>query len=203
MRQEGREALRIDGGRRERDHSDDDGEKQRREDELHPPRDAHAETVRDERRDEDRERDDRDHRSVDPRHGDDVLAAQHGDDRSPGADAEHEPVARHARGRVAERAAHVAGDSAGVWVAGGQHGEGHRERHRQQDDGDHCHDARRPRDCAQPRQHEEAGAEDRGDVERCPLDDADAPLRRGIRRSRGIRSVHASSLRVAADAGWR
>ena len=173
--QERREVLRLDGGGRERDDPDDDGEQQRGEDELHPPGDPDAEGVRGERRDEDRERDDGDHRPVDSRDGDDVLAAEDGDDGRAGAHAEHEPVPRHARGGAAERAPHVAGDTARVGVARREHGERAGERHRQHDDRDHRDDARGTRHLGRESgQHEEAGAEHGRDVQRGALHDADA-----------------------------
>ena len=79
-------------------------------------------------------RDDRHRGAVDAEHGDDVLAAEHREHGCADADAEEEPVPRHARGRVAERAAHVARHAARVGVARGERGERARER-----DGEHEH----------------------------------------------------------------
>ena len=189
VRQERLEVRGIRVREADRHHADDDDQEQGREHQLQGTRDPHTEEVDDEGRHEDGDSDPADGGVVDAEHGDDVLRAEHADDGGTDAHAEEEPVAGHARPGVAEGAACVARDAAGVGIARGQGGEGAGERDREQEHRGNGDDRGRTGDgCREPGQHQDACAEHRGDVERrAPSEAEGAVVLEGLRCSLGNR----------------
>ncbi len=193
VRRERAEVRGVGGRGGQGDHSDHQHQQGCGESELHAAGDPHAETVGEERRHEDRQRNHSDPAPVGAEQGDDVFGAEHTDDRGADAHAEVEPVAGGARGGGAQGTAHEGGDSPGVRIARSECGEGAGQRHRQQQHRGNA-DQRSGSGSARGErgQHEDSAAENGRDVEGRRAEHAEAGCFRG-----GESGGHASTMPAA------